>query len=853
MKKLTLFLSLLTTLFTTAIAAEDPAIMNIVEGEAYTINIAVHKNDGNHGLVYYKANDYDHLYTEAAYNANNAKDANYHFVFTKAGNDATGRQLYYISPKNAPGYFAYNKNNTNEGGSQGSVGLTNNSTTKQEKGKWYIFDNGTDQFIVPAWKDNNGTYSRGGCCWNPWSSNDAPNSLGMWGRGVTNLTFDGDACLKITLFNQNEDLDEKSTEIKATTGQFTASNAAGTWHSRWESNVISGLSLSANANNMGTSDDYITGASGTSGTSTYTITAPSGMVVASYSFDFANANNESYSETLNINGKRYASSSATQHVSVNIENPERSTEFTQTGNNKAIKFTNFIVTLQKDQRETSPAIDIFVRRSGDIPYRIPAIAQARNGNLIAAADYRHSGSDIGVVNNGRIDLRARISKNNGDDWGDIFTIIEGKGASSPDFMNVGFGDPCIVADRESDKVLMLSCAGNVSFQNGTRSNHQNIARFYSNDNGETWSAPTDIAEQIYSMWDNSNNHGPVMAMFVGSGKIHQSRYVKINNYYRLYCAVLLKNKNAAYTNFVLYSDDFGGSWKVLGGVETAPVPSGGDEPKVEELPNGNIVLSSRIEGGRFFNIFTFTNAEKAEGSWGTHATSNSSNNGVVAAGNSCNGEIMIIPAKSTKNNTNVWIALQSLPFGNGRANVGIYYKVLETVNDYDTPASFAKDWDGRLQVSAMGSAYSTMCLQNDGAFAFLYEESTYGADYTIIYKKITLENITNGQYSTGFNITYKVDGETYQVVKCNYGCKTTPVDEPTKDGYVFSGWSEIPETMPGHDIEVTGFFTAATAIEEISNEKENIVYDLRGQRIANPDNIENGLYIINGKVVLIKK
>jgi hypothetical protein len=95
---------------------------------------------------------------------------------------------------------------------------------------------------------------------------------------------------------------------------------------------------------------------------------------------------------------------------------------------------------------------------------------------------------------------------------------------------------------------------------------------------------------------------------------------------------------------VLYSDDFGGSWDVLGGVETAPIPSGGDEPKVEELPNGNVVISSRINGGRDFNIFTFTDMEAATGSWGTRATSNSSNNGVVALGNSTNGEIMIMPA-----------------------------------------------------------------------------------------------------------------------------------------------------------------------------------------------------------------
>ena len=536
-------------------------------------------------------------------------------------------------------------------------------------------------------------------------------------------------------------------EINSSNGQFTASNAAGTWHSRWESSVVSGFSLATSANNMTTSGGYIAGYSGQSQSSTYTITAPQGWMVTGIEFGYVNTDTGTHTISLSIDGKTYTSSSTKQSLKVNISDPQRSFQFVQSGANKGITFSNFIVTIEKDTREPEFSHEIFVTQSGGIPYRIPAIAMAKNGDLIAAADYRHSGSDIGVVNNGRIDLHARISKDNGATWGNKFSIVDGKGANSPDFMHVGFGDPAIVADRESSRVLMLSCAGNVSFQAGTRSNHQNIARFYSEDNGATWSEPVDIADAIYAMWDNSSNHGQAKAMFVGSGKIHQSRYVKVNNYYRLYCSVLLRNRNNAYTNFVLYSDDFGGSWKVLGGVENAPISSGGDEPKVEELPNGNVIISSRINGGRYFNIFTFTDMEAATGSWGSVATSNSSNNGIVAQGNSTNGEIMIFPVVRKEDGAEMWMALQSLPFGNGRSNVGIYYKVLESGSDYSTPANFAKDWDGRHQASFMGSAYSTMCFQKDSTIAFLYEESTYGADYTIVYKKYTLEQITNGKYT----------------------------------------------------------------------------------------------------------
>lgn len=86
------------------------------------------------------------------------------------------------------------------------------------------------------------------------------------------------------------------------------------------------------------------------------------------------------------------------------------------------------------------------------------------------------------------------------------------------------------------------------------------------------------------------------------------------------------------------------NWKVLGGVNVAPIPSGADEPKAEELPDGSILCSSRIYGGRAYNIFHFTNSEKAEGYWDKRANSNASNNGVIAESNSCNGETMIVPA-----------------------------------------------------------------------------------------------------------------------------------------------------------------------------------------------------------------
>ena len=65
-----------------------------------------------------------------------------------------------------------------------------------------------------------------------------------------------------------------------------------------------------------------------------------------------------------------------------------------------------------------------------------------------------------------------------------------------------------------------------------------------------------------------------------------------------------------------------------------------------------------------------------------------------------------------------------------------------------------------------------------------------------------------GTFTKGnYKLTYMIDDEVYKVISYDFGDKITPEEEPSKEGYTFSGWSEIPETMPAHDVTVTGSFT----------------------------------------------
>lgn len=57
-------------------------------------------------------------------------------------------------------------------------------------------------------------------------------------------------------------------------------------------------------------------------------------------------------------------------------------------------------------------------------------------------------------------------------------------------------------------------------------------------------------------------------------------------------------------------------------------------------------------------------------------------------------------------------------------------------------------------------------------------------------------------------LTYMVDGEVYKTYSIEEGEVITQEPEPVREGFAFSGWSEIPETMPAHDVTVTGTFVA---------------------------------------------
>lgn len=398
-------------------------------------------------------------------------------------------------------------------------------------------------------------------------------------------------------------------------------------------------------------------------------------------------------------------------------------------------------------------------RSEDInaPYRIPAITATRSGKILAISDYRTCGDDIGM---GEVDIMFRRSTESYDNWdkkswtAEDF-VADGQGGNENVF-NVGFGDAAVVSDRESNKTLVMAVAGKQRFNWASATSHNSVARIVTENDGDTWEI-TDLTSQFFG--DENVLFPGFYAGFITSGRILQSSTYKAPGaqYYRIYgVAATNDDGNSSYPNYALYSDDFGENWKILGGsLEKGMCCDAGNETTIEELPNGDLVVSVRKSGGRYFNIFNYGTGENDKangiGEWEIKAgdTKVTSNFGSA----DCNGELLRVGN----------VLLHSHPKrgyqGKDRSNVAIFYKVLDPEKDY-TAAQIADGWQELTQVSNIGSAYSTMTLLPDGkTVGFLYEEDPDNGTfaYCIVYKPIDLtEVLSKDAEAKAFNTTVTI-------------------------------------------------------------------------------------------------
>ena len=380
---------------------------------------------------------------------------------------------------------------------------------------------------------------------------------------------------------------------------------------------------------------------------------------------------------------------------------------------------------------------------GGHPYRIPAIVTTANGYVFAVNDFRPCGNDIGF---GEVDLVMKYSTAAGSDWDghswtDEIMIADGLGHTNEGIWKLGFGDPAVVADRENNEILVMSVCGNRTcwqgnYGAGTEDNPENpnrMSRIRIKFNEKTqqweWSEPKEVTYDIYPLFKDESGKVHVGSMFIGAGRIAQSSKIKVGTHFRIYCAVwAIETGSGRYHNYALYSDDFGESWKVLGelGWDNCPAKYG-NEPKCEELPDGSVLLSSRKGYGRYFNVFRYTDAAKGEGAWMGEVSTDQVGD-LKWGSNDTNGEPLRIGN----------VLFQSAPTGNSRSDVSVFYKVLSNNPEDYTPTKLSNGWT-EIEISHVGSAYSSMTILPDGNIGLFYEEEPGG--YSMVYVPLDLKKL----------------------------------------------------------------------------------------------------------------
>ncbi len=331
-------------------------------------------------------------------------------------------------------------------------------------------------------------------------------------------------------------------------------------------------------------------------------------------------------------------------------------------------------------------------------YRIPAIEVLPDGTLIAVADKRiETSADLP----GKIDVVARRSTDGGKTWGPYITVAEHN-------EDGGYGDPAIIRDRRTGDLIVISTHGNGLWNKAP--GRTSISR--SRDGGLTWEKPVDVSDQIFTTAPNGKQPIKMTAGFASSGRALQLKNGRI-----MFVLVTRQEGVDPFPCYAIYSDNGGKTWKA----SKMPATLDGDESKVVELPNGDVLMSIRA---RFGKTRKFAISKDKGETWKELTDYNDLQD------IRCNGDI--IPVKYNGRD----VLLQSLPAGPGRSNVTIYAS-------YDG----GKTWPRKCQVVRAPSAYSSMVLMPDGkTIAILTEEEAHNTDwknygYRIWFTSIPLSEI----------------------------------------------------------------------------------------------------------------
>lgn len=322
-------------------------------------------------------------------------------------------------------------------------------------------------------------------------------------------------------------------------------------------------------------------------------------------------------------------------------------------------------------------------------YRIPAIVRANDGTLLAFCEGR-----AGISDGGNIDLVLRRSTDHGNTWGPLIVVQE-EGGTAP----ITIGNPAPVVDRATGHIHLLF----------TREN-DTVFHTKSTDNGLTWSARTEITDDVKLEEWGWYATGPCHAIQLTRGAQAGRLVVPANH--RLGGD---GSDSGSFGAQVLYSDDQGVTWNMDvyadGANGTAP-----NETTLVELNTPGVAGGSHLYiNSRDYGSDPGNRSEAFSGDGGSSYS-------VPYDGNPhfvtpiVQGSLLRFSATDEGDAVNRIIF--SCPNGGSRSNGALWVSYDEAVS-WTTPkplfASSPRDF-----------AYSDMVKTGPGDLGVLYETDNYG-------------------------------------------------------------------------------------------------------------------------------
>lgn len=219
-----------------------------------------------------------------------------------------------------------------------------------------------------------------------------------------------------------------------------------------------------------------------------------------------------------------------------------------------------------------------LRRAGDDgvdTYRIPGLATTTTGSLIAVYDVRYrSGGDLP----GDIDIGMSRSVNGGLTWEPMQIIINM--GDDPQWKFDGIGDPAILVDSKHGTIwvaALWSHGDRAWHRSGQGISPEQTGQFIlvrSDDDGQTWSEPINITNQIKKPEWNLLFNGPGKGICMEDGTL-------------VFAAQYQDEKRVPHSTIV-FSKDHGQTWQVGTGAHPETT-----EAQVVEVRQGVLMLNCR--------------------------------------------------------------------------------------------------------------------------------------------------------------------------------------------------------------------------------------------------------------------